>query len=84
MVHDAWWYIRGIRVKTSVSLPESLLAQIDQHAENRSAFLEAAPKLYIQKIERDAALAHDAAILDRWADNLNREAAEVLQFQRVR
>jgi metal-responsive CopG/Arc/MetJ family transcriptional regulator len=69
-----------MRVKTSVTLPSTLLEEIDRVDSNRSAFLEKAAVSYLArraKAERDA---RDAAILDRVAGELN-EQSDVLEFQ---
>jgi metal-responsive CopG/Arc/MetJ family transcriptional regulator len=74
-----------MRIKTSITLPESLLAAIDEHAgsfdNNRSAFIEAAARALIAHIERDLQDARDMEIINREADRLNREAEEVLSLQ---
>ena len=75
-------YIGGMRVKTSVTLPSSLLKEIDRIDSNRSAFLERAALSYLArraKIERDA---EDAATLDRVAEELN-EQSDVLEYQGI-
>lgn len=71
-----------MRVKTSVTLPSSLLKEIDRIDSNRSAFLERAALSYLArraKIERDA---EDAATLDRVAEELN-EQSDVLEYQGI-
>ena len=70
-----------MRVKTSVTLPDTLLKEIDRHGSNRSAFLEQAAVAYLAqkaRLERDS---KDAAILAKHADRLNREALDVLEYQ---
>lgn len=69
-----------MRVKTSVTLPSSLLKEIDRLDGNRSAFLERAALAYICKRAKSELDAQDASILDRVADELN-EQSEVLEFQ---
>ena len=64
----------------SVTLPSTLLEEIDRVDSNRSAFLEKAAVSYLArraKTERDA---RDAAILDRVAEELNGQS-DVLEFQ---
>ena len=61
-----WWYFSGMRVKTSVTLPDSLLAEIDRRDGNRSAFLERAAK--------------DAAILEQIGQQWNEES-DALEYQ---
>ena len=73
-----------MKVKTSITLSEDLLKAIDQfsgHYKNRSDFLEAAARALIAQLLRDAQNAKDLAILNRRADVLNREAADVLTYQ---
>lgn len=69
-----------MRVKTSVTLPSSLLKEIDRLDSNRSAFLERAALSYISKRLKSELDAQDAAILERVADELNRQS-DVLAFQ---
>lgn len=57
------------------------MEEIDRTHPNRSAFLELAARLYLQKSARLARDADDARILDRHAERLNREAADVLEYQ---
>lgn len=70
-----------MKVKTSVTLPSTLLEEIDRSYANRSAFLELAARSYLNKAARSAREAGDARILDRHAERLNREAADVLEYQ---
>ena len=76
---------RIMRIKTSITLPENLLASIDQHTgsfdNNRSAFIEAAVRALITHMERGMRDARDLEIINRESDRLNREAEEVLSFQ---
>jgi metal-responsive CopG/Arc/MetJ family transcriptional regulator len=73
-----------MKVKTSVSLSEQLLCEIDREIGedgNRSQFIEKALKRYFRlqrKAERDA---HDAAIYAKYADKFNAETEEMLDFQ---
>ena len=70
-----------MKAKTSVTLPVDLLAAIDREASNRSAFLERAARQYLAQTQRNRRQAKDAAILDRHASRLNKEALDVLQYQ---
>ena len=73
-----------MKVKTSITLSEDLLDAIDKRAgqfKNRSDFIEAALRAYIAQIVRDEQNAKDLAILNRQADRLNQEAADVLAYQ---
>lgn len=70
--------------KTSITLSEDILEAIDQRsgdAKNRSDFIETAVRAYIVQLIRDEQNAKDLAIINRHADRLNIEAADVLAFQ---
>ena len=73
-----------MKVKTSVTLSDSLLADIDRHAgrdANRSEFIETAVRRYIAALVRRKQNARDLAIINRRARRLNREALDVLDYQ---
>jgi metal-responsive CopG/Arc/MetJ family transcriptional regulator len=70
-----------VRVKTSVTLPDDLLRQIDRQNPNRSAFIEMAARRYLREAEKVRRRKNDAAIMDKIADRLNKEAADVLGYQ---
>jgi metal-responsive CopG/Arc/MetJ family transcriptional regulator len=72
-----------MKVKTSITLSEDLLGAIDQHAgnKNRSEFIEAALWSFIAQMIRDEQNARDIQIINKRADYLNQEAADVLAYQ---
>ena len=73
-----------MKVKTSVTLSEDLLKAIDEQSgpqKNRSEFIENALRNYIGKVIRDGRNAEDLEIINRQADRLNDEAADVLSYQ---
>lgn len=70
-----------MRVKTSITLPEELLAQIDRVERNRSAFMERAARAHLARLEKLRREARDAEIINDNADRLNAEAADVLEYQ---
>jgi len=70
-----------MRVKTSVTLPEELLARIDRVERNRSAFVEKASRVYLANLERQRRNARDLEIINTNADRLNAEAEDVLDYQ---
>lgn len=73
-----------MRVRTSVTLPQELLVQVDELAgmkRKRSDFVEAALQAYIRDIVRRRRNARDLEILNRYADELNAEAMETLEYQ---
>ena len=73
-----------MKVKTSITLSEELLKAIDKRAKkykNRSDFIEAAVWAFIGQMIRDEQNARDLEIINRRADYLNQEAADVLTYQ---
>jgi metal-responsive CopG/Arc/MetJ family transcriptional regulator len=70
-----------VRIKTSVTLPESLLKAIDRTDSSRSAFLERAARQHLAQIAKQRRDARDAEILNAHALRLNREAQDVLEYQ---
>jgi metal-responsive CopG/Arc/MetJ family transcriptional regulator len=73
-----------MKIKTSITLSESLLAEIDRHAgrgANRSEFIETAVRGYIAALVRRKQNMRDLAIINRRAARLNREARDVLDYQ---
>jgi metal-responsive CopG/Arc/MetJ family transcriptional regulator len=72
-----------VRVKTSVTLPDDLLRQIDREEPNRSAFFERAARRYLFETTKARRRESDLAILQRSADRLNKEAADVLEYQSI-
>ena len=75
-----------MKVKTSITLSEDLLDAIDEKRgpfKNRSDFIEAAVRAFLAQMLRQEQEAKDLAILNRHADRLNREAADVLAYQGV-
>ena len=74
---------RHMRVKTSITLPNELLARLDRVDNNRSALLERAAEAYLKELARQERDQRDIAIIARNAERLNREAADVLDYQKV-
>lgn len=73
-----------MKVKTSVILSDDLLKAIDECSGphmNRSEFIEKALRNYISQETRDRQNAKDLEIINRKADRLNDEAADVLTYQ---
>jgi metal-responsive CopG/Arc/MetJ family transcriptional regulator len=73
-----------MKVKTSVSLSEEVIALIDQHADgerNRSAFIELAVRTYLEMIRRKMRDHDDVQTINRLSAKLNREAEDVLGYQ---
>ena len=72
-----------MRVKTSITLPQELLASIDRVNSNRSAFVELAARAYLAQIEKERRDAKDRQIIEKNVDRLNAEAMDVLGYQRI-
>jgi metal-responsive CopG/Arc/MetJ family transcriptional regulator len=70
-----------VRVKTSVTLPDDLLQEIDNAGTNPSSFLERAVRKYLADLYQSRRDRRDAEILNAHADRLNREALDVLEYQ---
>jgi len=73
-----------MKVKTSITLSEDLLAAIDQQTgarRNRSEFIEMAVRAFISQLRRAEQNARDQKIINQRAEHLNSEAADVLEYQ---
>jgi len=73
-----------MKVKTSITLSEDILQTVDELAgsyKNRSEFIETAVRAFIDRLIREQQNARDLEILNRHADRLNQEAADVLAYQ---
>jgi Arc/MetJ-type ribon-helix-helix transcriptional regulator len=73
-----------MKSKTSVTLSESLLTEMDRHMDrfkSRSDLVEQAVVNLLNQIDREHRNARDAKLLDRHADRLNREAKDSLTYQ---
>ena len=73
-----------MKVKTSITITGDLLEALDREAgshRNRSEFIEAAVRAFILQRRRANQNAKDAQLINRRADVLNREAADVLGYQ---
>jgi metal-responsive CopG/Arc/MetJ family transcriptional regulator len=79
-----WWYLGGMKIKTSVTLSKELVALIDSHTEgeaNRSAFIELAVRTYLQILRRKERDQSDLRTINRLSRRLNMEAEDVLDYQ---
>ena len=73
-----------MKVRTSITVDKNLLQAIDALSgkyKNRSEFIEAALQSYIACLTRSEQTAKDVEIINRYADDLNREALDVLEYQ---
>ena len=75
-----------MKVKTSITLSEDVLEQLDGMAgsESRSALIERILRTFLHRRALDEVQARDRALLDRNADVFNSEALDVLEYQSVR
>jgi metal-responsive CopG/Arc/MetJ family transcriptional regulator len=73
-----------MKVKTSITLSDGLLREIDRHTRefgSRSGLLEAAARGLLARLAKTKAERRDLEIIDRYADALNVEAEDVLGYQ---
>ena len=72
-----------MKVKTSITLSEDLLDEVDRAAgsESRSSFIEAVLRGFLRRRELNQEQDRDRGILDRVAEALNKEALDVLHYQ---
>jgi len=74
-----------MKVKTSITLSEELLREIDARIgpaqRSRSQFIEEAVRVFLAHADRAALQAHEVALLRRHAAALNAEMADVLEYQ---
>jgi metal-responsive CopG/Arc/MetJ family transcriptional regulator len=73
-----------MKVKTSINVDKDLLKAVDALSskyKNRSEFIEAALQSYISQITRSEQNAKDLEIINYYADDLNQEALDVLDYQ---
>ena len=71
-----------MKIKTSITVDKGLLETVDKlSGRNRSEFIETALQAYIAQMTRHEQNAKDAEIINRCADDLNKEALDVLDYQ---
>lgn len=73
-----------MKTKTSITLSADVLSQVDRLAgsrQSRSAFIERVLRKYLRDRGKAALHARDLARINRAAEQLNREAADVLEYQ---
>jgi len=73
-----------MKEKTSITLSKEVLSGIDDLAgskQSRSAFIEAVLVQYLRRRTRAQRDARDMAIINRNAEQLNRDALDALEYQ---
>jgi metal-responsive CopG/Arc/MetJ family transcriptional regulator len=73
-----------MKAKTSVTLSKDVLKDVDRLAGSkysRSAFIERVLRRYLRDRAKAALEARDLERLNSASDRLNREAAEILEYQ---
>jgi len=76
--------IGSMKEKTSVTLSPDVLVGIDRlttSKQSRSAFIEDVLRQYLRERAKAERRARDLAILNRYADELNRDAEDGLEDQ---
>jgi metal-responsive CopG/Arc/MetJ family transcriptional regulator len=74
------------KIKTSLTLSREVVTGIDRVAgrkHSRSAVVDAVLRRYLSQRERAAINARDRELINQYADELNAEAEEVLEFQTI-
>lgn len=73
-----------MKVKTSITLSDDLLDEIDRKSgkfRSRSEFLETAAREFLQQLARTEIEQRDVSIINHRAEALNAEAEDVLGYQ---
>ena len=73
-----------MKIKTSITLSEELIQSIDElfgGRINRSEFIEKAVRDYVERQTKRKKDLQDLDILNKRADELNKEAEDVLSYQ---
>jgi metal-responsive CopG/Arc/MetJ family transcriptional regulator len=74
-----------MKIKTSITLSQELLREIDTRIaaqeRSRSEFIEEAVRAFLAGADRAALQAREAALLRQHAAALNAEMADVLEYQ---
>ncbi len=74
----------GMKIKTSVTLSEDLLEAVEARigpAASRSEFIERAVRGYLASLVRREHNARDLEIMNRYADEMNADASDLLDYQ---
>lgn len=72
-----------MKVKTSITLSEDVLRQIDRLAKrdgSRSEVIDEILRKYLSDLQRERRNARDIEIINKNAKRLNREALDVLEY----
>jgi metal-responsive CopG/Arc/MetJ family transcriptional regulator len=73
-----------MKIRTSITVDKGLLETVDKLSgqyRNRSEFIETALQAYVAQITRQEQNANDLEIINRRANDLNKEALDVLEYQ---
>lgn len=73
-----------MKVKASITISDDVLKAVDSFSKpysNRSEFIESAVRRFIEQLKREKRNAEDLKIINRRAKRLNREAADILDYQ---
>ncbi|MFW5862428.1 MAG: hypothetical protein ACOCWZ_09260 [Spirochaetota bacterium] len=75
-----------MKVKTSITLSEEVLRELDSMStpkKSRSEMIEHALLWYIKTRKKDQRELNDLELINRHADELNREAEDILEYQDI-
>ena len=73
-----------MKVKTSVILPDELLQEMEPyipHYHSRSELIECAIRAFLAQLVREEQDNRELELINRYADELNQEALDVLGYQ---
>jgi len=73
-----------MKVKTSVVLPDELLREMEpylSHYHSRSELIECALRAFLAQLARQERYTRELHLLNQYADELNQEALDVLDYQ---
>lgn len=68
------------RMSVHILIPDELVEQIDRLTTNRTAFVAEAVRRFLRDVPA-ATLEDEVARINQFADELNREAEDVLEYQ---
>ena len=78
------YYLCGMKVKTSITLSDDVLNEIDKiitSRGNRSTFIETAIQYYLNHRKKEIRNHNDLDIINKLSDSLNEEAEDILSYQ---
>jgi len=78
------WEKNAMKVKTSIVLSDEILQEMQpylSHYHNRSELIECALRTFLTQLAKHANDTRELQLLNQYADELNEEALDVLDYQ---